>query len=172
MKQCHRAFHIAVHLNVRVYIVVAELVGGDLQALALEVHAVVVANCVGLLLAQDVGEVAVDEWHVCRARQGDVYAELAVVACAIGLLQMPVGACHVLDSGLGQFLGQPALGASGRPARSCRAPQVTKSRNVLDAELVERASHPAQIELVDLATGLGREEVVAASVDYRLANSP
>jgi hypothetical protein len=75
----------------------------------------------------------------------------------------PIGGLHFGDGSQLQLLHQPVL---ERGEHALRAPAGLRriGRNVLDAEAIERPAHLGQPGLVDLAAGLGREEVVAAAV--------
>src|SRR5450756_492906 len=116
-----------------------------------------------MLLAQDVRQVAADERHICRAFQCAGNSELLVVGKAVDLFQVPVGTVYVRDPCAGQFLGQSALVRLERPlAASTRLRRV--GRNMVNTQLLERPPYLRQVDLVDLATRLWGDEVVATAV--------
>jgi len=97
--------------------------------------------------------------------------ELGVERSAIVLAQRAVGRAHVGDAGQCEFAPQPILmrakHALGTPARFRQV-----GRDHLDAQLLHRAAKLRGIALVDLATGLGRVPVMAASIRVETRKQP
>lgn len=86
MKQRQCRVHIAVYPNGGTHVVVAKLVGRDLQAHALKAHAVVVVHLALMLLAQNIWQAATEERHIGTSLLGAGHSELPVVCCTVDLL--------------------------------------------------------------------------------------
>ena len=89
----------------------------------------------------------------------------------IGLGEPAIGRRDCGDAGQGQLLRQPVLqGAEGALETAARLGRI--SCDVADAELAEGAPDLRSHGLRDRFAGLGRMEIVAASVGIELAEQP
>jgi hypothetical protein len=90
------------------------------------------------------------------------------VVCDVNLAQPAVGRLHRADPGHRKLLRQPVLQGAERAFRSAAGLRRI-SRDVLDAELIERAAELRQHRLRHPSASFRRLEVVAAAVGVERA---
>ena len=100
---------VAMYSHPRLDEVAAVGLGRNLQALALEAHAVVSPDGALVVLAQDVGQSGADEGHEGAARLGRRHRELLVDRRAVELGEIAVRLSHRGDAVCGELLGQAFL---------------------------------------------------------------
>src|SRR5271166_6433673 len=143
----------------------------DLQFQLPKRHAVVVADLTLLLHAQDLVDLDARDRGEGRARLSRRHGEALIVGGQIDFADEGVGRLDRRDPGKPELLHQPVLqgleGALRTPARLWRI-----GPDMLDPELLERPADLRQMTAVDLAAGLGRQEVMRAAVGVEAHRQP
>ena len=116
-----------------------------------------------MLDGEDVTEGAADIGQERRALLGGGDQEAGIEGGQEGVCDIAVGFVDGGDAGQAQLLGEAPL--QGAEEALDAAPGLGRvGGNVRDAELAERPANLSKALLVDLAAGLGGEEIVAAAV--------